>query len=97
MRLGDFTGIRGIPAQDIAMWEGMGKIADRSREYMGSSDLAIVHFRRQMVAAAKAARTGADPIGLPPATIASFEGVVPKGSDWRALTEAQAALHAAAD
>ena len=97
MRLGDFTGIRGIPAQDIAMWEGMGKIADRTREYMGSSDLAIAHFRRQMVAAAKAAQDGADAIRPPPATVASFEGVVPKGSDWRALTEAHAALHAAAD
>lgn len=95
MRLGDFTGIRGIPAQDIAMWEGMGKIADRTREYLGTSDLAIVHFRRQMVAAAKSLRDGKPTITSPPATIASFEGVVAKGTDWRALTEA--AGHAPAD
>jgi phthalate 4,5-dioxygenase oxygenase subunit len=88
MRLGDFTGIKGIPAQDIAMWEGMGAIADRSREYVGNSDLAIVHFRRQMVAAAKAFRDGNPTILPPPATIASFEGIVAKGTDWRALTEA---------
>ena len=30
MRLGDFTGIKGIPNQDIAMWETMGPIADRT-------------------------------------------------------------------
>jgi phthalate 4,5-dioxygenase oxygenase subunit len=88
MRLGDFTGIKGIPAQDIAMWEGMGAIADRSREYVGNSDLAIVHFRRQMVAAANAFRDGNPTILPPPATIASFEGIVAKGTDWRALTEA---------
>ena len=52
MKLGDFTGIRGIPNQDIAMWETMGPIADRSRERLGASDLAIVavpphHGRRR--------------------------------------------------
>ena len=46
MKLGNFTGIRGIPNQDIAMWETMGPIADRSRERLGASDLAIVEFRR---------------------------------------------------
>ena len=30
MKAGDFTGIKGIPAQDMAMWETMGPIADRS-------------------------------------------------------------------
>ena len=31
MKLGDYTGIPGIPNQDMAMWETMGPIADRSR------------------------------------------------------------------
>ena len=52
MRLGNFTGVPGIPNQDIVMWETIGAIADRSDEILGASDLAIVEFRRQMVEAA---------------------------------------------
>ena len=54
MKAGNFTGIRGIPNQDIAMWVTMGPIADRERDLLGASDLAIVEFRRQMVEAAQA-------------------------------------------
>ena len=53
MKRGDFTGIKGIPTQDMAMWESMGPITDRSQDNPGSSDLAVVQFRRMMVAAAK--------------------------------------------
>src|SRR3954469_7387991 len=63
MKAGDFTGITGIPAQDMAMWESMGPIADRSADHLGSSDVAIVQFRRQMVAAAKACAAGEPAIG----------------------------------
>ena len=35
MKRGDFTGIRGIPTQDMAMWESMGPISDRSRDQPG--------------------------------------------------------------
>ncbi|MGE3248208.1 MAG: Rieske 2Fe-2S domain-containing protein, partial [Beijerinckiaceae bacterium] len=41
MKLGNFTGVQGIPNQDIVMWETMGKIADRSMDRLGASDLAI--------------------------------------------------------
>ncbi len=90
MKLGNFTGIKGIPNQDIAMWETMGPIADRSLDRLGASDLAIVEFRRRMVEAAQAfAATGAV-VGrgadvVPQVHLKSFEGVVPKGSDWRTL------------
>lgn len=88
MKLGNFTGIPGIPNQDIVMWETMGPIADRSGERLGASDLAIVEFRRMMVAAAKACATEGTVIGrgephVPHATLRSFEGVVPKSLDWR--------------
>jgi phthalate 4,5-dioxygenase oxygenase subunit len=88
MKLGNFTGIRGIPNQDIAMWETMGPIADRTREKLGASDLAVVEFRRLMVEAARQVRDGGSAIGtteprIPHASIRSFEGVVPKGTDWR--------------
>jgi phthalate 4,5-dioxygenase len=101
MRLGDFTGIRGIPMQDMAMWETMGPIADRSRERLGASDLAIVEFRRIMVEAVRAFVGGAPAIGSREAPgsrarLASFEGIVPKGTDWRTLgTQSMAAERAA--
>ena len=90
MRRGDFTGIQGIPAQDMAMWESMGPITDRSEEIAGSSDLAVVQFRRMMVAAAERFRDGGPAIGttaprVPHVRLGSFEGVVPKTTDWRTL------------
>ena len=99
MKLGDFTGIRGIPMQDMAMWETMGPIADRSKERLGASDLAIVEFRRIMVEAARAMGRGEPAIGTTQPRVAhaqlrSFEGIVAKGTDWRTLgvAGAEAAL-----
>ena len=90
MKRGDWTGITGIPAQDMAMWESMGPITDRSEDHFGSSDLAVAQFRRMMVAAAKKFREGAPAIGtaeprVPHVRLASFEGIVPKTTDWRTL------------
>jgi phthalate 4,5-dioxygenase oxygenase subunit len=90
MRRGDWTGIEGIPAQDMAMWESMGPISDRSEEVAGTSDLAVVHFRRMMVAAAEKVRDGGPAIGttaphVPHVQLGSFEGVVPNTTDWRTL------------
>jgi len=90
MRAGNFTGIRGIPNQDIAMWESMGPISDRSKERVGASDVAVVAFRRLMVDAARALQKGDSIIGttephIAHATISSFEGVVPKTTNWRSL------------
>jgi phthalate 4,5-dioxygenase oxygenase subunit len=91
MKAGDFTGIKGIPTQDMAMWESMGPIADRSADHLGASDKAVLMFRRRMVAAAKAFQNGEPALGAqePLASLtdlASFEGMLPKGADWRALS-----------
>ncbi|MDO9442446.1 MAG: Rieske 2Fe-2S domain-containing protein [Beijerinckiaceae bacterium] len=93
MKLGDFTGIRGFPNQDIAMWETMGPIANRSDERLGASDLAIVQFRRTMVEAVQRFIQGEPAIGTTigasaRARLRSFEGVVPKTTDWRNLSGA---------
>jgi phthalate 4,5-dioxygenase oxygenase subunit len=89
MKKGDFTGIKGIPAQDMAMWESMGAITDRSLDHPGSSDMAVVQFRRMMLGAAKKFKDGGPAIGttskVPQAKLASFEGIVPKSTDWRTL------------
>jgi phthalate 4,5-dioxygenase len=93
MKLGNFTGIAGIPNQDIAMWVGMGPIVDRSTDILGASDLAIVEFRRLMVDAALKVAAGGEAIGtgenrIPHVRIASREGVFPKTVDWRTLVDA---------
>ena len=92
MKLGNFTGIAGIPNQDIAMWETMGRngISDRTKERLGASDIAVVEFRRLMIDAARRMRDTGVAIGrttphIPHAKISSFEGIVPKATDWRTL------------
>ena len=97
MKLGSHTGIQGIPNQDIAMWETMGPIADRSRERLGASDIAIVQFRRIMVDAARKLRDGGPPIGasaqsIPHVKLKSFEGIVPKSAHWTTLGIAEEEL-----
>jgi phthalate 4,5-dioxygenase oxygenase subunit len=73
----------------MAMWESMGPITDRAEDNPGASDLAVAQFRRMMVAAAKKFRDGGAAIGtqkeMPYASLASYEGVVPKTTDWRSL------------
>jgi phthalate 4,5-dioxygenase len=100
MRLGNFTGVKGIPNQDIVMWETMGPIADRTRERLGASDLAVVEFRKQMVEAARAYQKTGVVIGrrgrhVPPSKLKSFEGIIPKSTDWRTLGAAPEELESA--
>ena len=90
MKAGDWTGIKGIPAQDMAMWESMGPISDRSRDYLGASDLAVAQFRKQMIEAARRVQSGGPAIGtteprVPQVKLASFEGIVAKTANWRTL------------
>ena len=93
MKAGNFTGIKGFPNQDIAMWVTMGPIADRTHERLGASDQAIVEFRKQMVEAARSFARGASAIGtgaarVPPG-VGSFQAVMPKSSDWRTIQSAR--------
>ena len=97
MKHDSHTGIKGIPNQDIAMWETMGPIADRSRERLGASDMAIVQFRRIMIEAAKKLRDGGAAIGTSPTRVPhvklkSFEGIVPKSTQWTTLAVADEEL-----
>jgi phthalate 4,5-dioxygenase len=97
MKSGDFTGIRGIPNQDIAMWETMGPITDRSHDRLGASDVAIVDFRRIMVEAARRFADGGAAIGTaepraPHISLQGYEGIVPKTSNWRTLGSGDAEL-----
>lgn len=88
MKAGNFTGIKGFPNQDIAMWVTMGAIADRSHDRLGASDLAIVEFRKQMLEAVNAFIAGEPAIGVGekaiPKEVCAFQAVIPKTTDWRA-------------
>lgn len=102
MKQGSFTGIEGIPNQDIAMWVGTGPISQRNDELLGASDQAIVEFRRLMVDAARKVAEGEPAIGtreprLPQARIRSLEGIHPKTEDWRTLTDEAGAPAQAAE
>ncbi len=94
MKEGSYTGVPGIPNQDIVVWTSMGSIVDRTSELLGASDIAIVEFRRLMIGAARAAGEGHSAIGtLDRKTaytdIASFQGIVEKIVDWRTLGSAK--------
>ena len=91
MKLGNFTGVPGIPNQDIIMWVSMGAIVNRSTDRLGASDMAVVEFRKLMVDAATKVARGEAAIGTTPDTpphriIRSYEGVHSKEIDWRTLT-----------
>lgn len=95
MKEGHFTGVPGIPNEDIIMWVSMGSRVQRDTDILGASDLAIVEFRRLMTDAARKVAEGGRAIGtdspLPQAKIASHEGVYPKEVDWRTLVARETA------
>jgi phenylpropionate dioxygenase-like ring-hydroxylating dioxygenase large terminal subunit len=81
-----FTGITGLNTQDFALQEGMGPIVDRSKEFLGSSDRAIVVMRRMLLEAIATVERGDSPRGLDPAASAcvrAHDDLVPVGASWR--------------
>ena len=66
MKAGHFTGINNLLSEDMAVGESMGPIADRRREYLGSSDTAVARFRRVYFEAIRAHADGTLPRGCAP-------------------------------
>jgi phenylpropionate dioxygenase-like ring-hydroxylating dioxygenase large terminal subunit len=60
-RTTSFTGIEGLSEQDAAIQDSQGRIADRTREHLGPTDLGIVRFRQLILGAAKALAAGVEP------------------------------------
>jgi phthalate 4,5-dioxygenase len=57
-----FTGVKGIAAQDIMVTEDQGgPVADRSREYLVSSDRAIIALRKKLLSRVKELMNGTEP------------------------------------
>ena len=60
-RTENFTGITGVSEQDAAIQDSQGRIADRTRELLGATDIGVVQFRRLMLQAAKDLGEGTEP------------------------------------
>ena len=81
-----FTGIPGVNTQDFALQEGMGSIVDRSKEFLGTSDKAIVTMRRLMLEAIADVERGVSPRGADPraaSDVRPYDNIVDEKTDWR--------------
>jgi phthalate 4,5-dioxygenase oxygenase subunit len=82
-----FTGIEGINTQDMALQEGMEKpFCDRTKERLGTSDLAIIAARQMLLKTTRDVENGKTPPGVDPTSYRSARACdkfVPSGEDWR--------------
>jgi phthalate 4,5-dioxygenase oxygenase subunit len=63
MKAGHMSGVDNLLTEDMLVAETMGSIADRTAEYLGSSDAAVARFRRVFIEAARANDAGETPRG----------------------------------
>ncbi len=66
MKAGSYTGIAGIPRQDVACQESMGPLVERAGEHLGTSDIAIIRMRRRWLHNIRDVAAGAPAIGTNP-------------------------------
>ncbi len=81
-----YSGIKGINTQDYALQEGMGPIVDRSREFLGSTDRAIITMRRQLLEATRKVEQLETPRGVNPASYRKarpVDRILKAGEAWK--------------
>ena len=87
MKAGHMTGINNLLTEDMIVAETMGPIADRTGEYLGSSDAAVARFRRLFLEAIYDQERGNVPRGCsgnePYPRIAGVGVMHPAAADWR--------------
>ena len=78
-----------INVHDQWACESMGPIQDRTREHLGSTDVAIAAYRRQLIEAIDAVQAGQTPLGMARAQLAgqrmgpdTVDGIAP-AHDWQ--------------
>lgn len=83
----DWTGIKGVVMEDMAMAMTQGPIADRSREHLVPADQAVVRCRRQLLESARRVAEGGDPIGVSAdvSLIRAIDATVPGNMPWQDL------------
>jgi hypothetical protein len=60
-RTTSFSGVRGISEQDAYIQDSQGTIYDRTREHLGTTDIAIIEWRKLMLRLARDLREGEEP------------------------------------
>jgi phthalate 4,5-dioxygenase oxygenase subunit len=83
-----FSGVSGVQVEDAMVQESMGPIYDRTKEHLGTSDLAVVRMRRLMLASVRRfMEKGEAPLGLaasvPYGRLRAEEGMIPLGRTWQ--------------
>jgi hypothetical protein len=90
MKTGLMSGIRGVMTQDHAVCETQGRILDRTREHLGSTDLAVVAWRRMMLQAARDLEAGQAPdqaTSFSNWELVTAETLVfPKSQNWKSVS-----------
>jgi phthalate 4,5-dioxygenase oxygenase subunit len=90
-----FSGIAGVQNQDAVVQESMGPIYDRTKEHLGTSDVAVIRMRRLMIGAVRAfIDRNEPPLGLSRpidyASIQAQERMLPLGGSWQSWYSASA-------
>jgi phthalate 4,5-dioxygenase len=84
-----YSGIRDFRSQDAMATETAGPIYDRTREHLGSTDVALIHMHRQLLRAAKGLAERKEPPALGGSgdfrSIRGAEKILAEGEDWRPL------------
>jgi hypothetical protein len=96
----NWSGIRGIHMEDMAMALSAGPIVDRSAETLVAADRAIVKARRQLLDATRALAEGRDPLGLHAdfSRIVACDVTAPVAVDWESFAlQPKAAIGALTD
>ena len=88
MKTGMMSGLKGVVTQDHAVSETQGRILDRGKEHLGTSDAAVVAWRRMMIRAARAlAERGEAPPGTQEpiawSEISAETIKLPDGASWK--------------
>jgi phthalate 4,5-dioxygenase oxygenase subunit len=82
--------VPGVAMQDMVVQESMGTVFDRSLEHLGSSDAAVIRFRRLMLESLQRFTENGDaPLGLrEPIAYAAVRGedqLLPLGAPWQSV------------
>ena len=80
-----YSGIEGVNTQDRAVQESMGPVVDRSEEYLGPADKAIISMRRLLLQAIKSVQAGEDPPAVDTSyyNLRAIERIVADDVQWR--------------
>ncbi|MFN2460380.1 MAG: Rieske 2Fe-2S domain-containing protein [Candidatus Velthaea sp.] len=89
MKRGSWLGIEGFQNQDMACQESMGTVVDRTREHLGTSDVAIIRLRRRMLDAVRRFQNGKPLIGhenpIAYERLRSEQKVIPIEQPWQTV------------